>query len=49
MKTATAALLAILLLAFTGPALLGDKGAKASPDPNGKKKVVFMAGHRSHG
>ena len=49
MKTAVAALLAVLLLAFTGPALLGNKDGKAASNDQDKKKVIFMAGHRSHG
>ena len=51
MKTALTALLAVMLMALTGPALFGDKdeAAESSSDHKGKKKVVFMAGHRSHG
>ncbi|MEE3179078.1 MAG: hypothetical protein VX317_05290, partial [Verrucomicrobiota bacterium] len=49
MKTALTALLAVMLLALTGPALFGDKDKAATSDAKEKKKVVFMAGHRSHG
>ena len=49
MKTALTALCAVLLFALTGPMLLGDKEASGTAGSKAKKKVVFMAGHRSHG
>jgi len=52
MKPTLNALTALLLLGLTGPALLGDQTksvAKATPDQEGKKKIVFMAGNPSHG
>ena len=52
MKTALTVLTSVLLLALTGPALFGDKPqtvAKTTEATEGKKKIVFMAGHRSHG
>ena len=52
MKTALTVATSVLLLALTGPALFGDKTqtvAKTTEATKGKKKIVFMAGHRSHG
>ncbi len=49
MKTALTALLAVLLFALTGPALFGDKSDSATLGAATKKKIVFMAGKRSHG
>ncbi|MFP6880815.1 MAG: ThuA domain-containing protein, partial [Roseibacillus sp.] len=49
MKTILTALLTILLLALTGPSLLGEKTAVGSTSATKKKKIVFMAGNRSHG
>jgi len=52
MKPKLNALTALLLLGLTGPALLGDQTktvAKATADQEGKKKIAFMAGNRSHG
>lgn len=53
MKSALTALGAVLLLALS-PLLLGDKtGVEEAPADkaaqSAKKKIVFMAGHRSHG
>ena len=41
MKTALTALLAVTLLAITGPALFGNKDKDTSPSSGKKKKVVF--------
>ena len=49
MKSTLTALLTILLLALTGPSLLGEKTAAGSTSATKKKKIVFMAGNRSHG
>ena len=49
MKTALGVLFAALLLTLTGPPLLGDKSSSAGSSKGKKKKIVFMAGKRSHG
>ena len=49
MKTALGVLAAALLLTLTGPALFGDKSSPDGSRPGGKKKIVFLAGKRSHG
>ncbi|MDB4403948.1 ThuA domain-containing protein [Akkermansiaceae bacterium] len=49
MKAALTALV-LVLFAFTGPALFGEKAAQTvATKTDGKKKVVFMAGRPSHG
>ncbi|MCH2330625.1 MAG: hypothetical protein MK312_03700 [Roseibacillus sp.] len=49
MKTALGVLLAVFLLALTGPSLLGDKSHPKASSEGSKKKIVFLAGKRSHG
>ena len=49
MKTALSAPLAIALFALTGPSLFGDKSDSAVSNASAKKKIVFLAGKRSHG
>ena len=49
MKTALSALLATALFTLTGPFLFGDKSDSAVSNTSAKKKIVFLAGKRSHG
>ena len=49
MKTALGALFTVLFLALCGPSVLGDKSKPKISSAEGKKKIVFLAGKKSHG
>lgn len=49
MKTALGALFTVLFLALCGPSVLGDKSKPKASSAEGKKKIVFLAGKKSHG